>query len=271
MWIHRYGLYKVSPLGGSVVKNHPQFRSCRFDPWVQCPCLENPMHRGAWQAQSMGSHRDRRAWSDSAPSMSSLRLKSLRCSGTQTFMWVNVLNNTVWGTLAYQILEAYADTDKGGTAFMQENQGNYTEDVRKDPLEKRENSMQRVASVRTEDLKKRPFGWRITDDVCSPVVWIRLWKHISVILKIGIASLENGQSFLEKFSLPLFWIFVIVFSDINITGSWLNYSLLKVCDGRFWEYSYLRIMPGKEKNKSFWFHFTLILCALFIKKKKKIV
>ena len=218
----------------------------------------------------MGSQRDRRAWSDSAPSMPSLRLKSLQCSGTQTFMWVNVLSNTVWGTLAYQILEAYADTDKGGTTFMQENQGNYTEDVRTDPLEKRENSMQRVVSVRTEDLRQRPSsGWRLTDDVCSPVVWIGLWKHISVILKIGIASLENGQSFLEKFSLPLFWIFVIIFSDINITRSWLNYSLLKVYDGRFWEYSYLRIMPGKEKNKSFWFHFTLILlCALFIKKKK---
>lgn len=186
-------------------------------------------------------------------------------------MWVNVLSNTVWGTFAYQILEAYADTDKGGTAFMQENQGNYTEDVRKDPLEKRENSIQRVPSVRTGDLKKRPsFGWRITDDVCSPVVWIRLWKHISVILKIGIASLENGESFLEKFSLPLLWIFVIIFSDINITRSWLNYSLLKVYDSRLWQYSYLRIMPGKEKNKSFWFHFTLILlCALFIKKQNK--
>ena len=58
---------------------------------------------------------------------------------------------------------------------MQENQGNYTEDVRKDPLEKRENSMQRVVSVRTEDLRQRPSsGWRLTDDVCSPVVWIGL-------------------------------------------------------------------------------------------------
>ena len=39
--------------------------------------------------------------------------------------------NIVRGTLIYQILWAYGDTGKGGINFMQENQGNYTEDVRK--------------------------------------------------------------------------------------------------------------------------------------------
>ena len=75
-------------------------RRCEFDPWLgkipggghgsplQYSCLQNPMGRGAWRAQSMRSQRVRHNWSDLARGHTLTDMKvGLRWTGSKYAGW----------------------------------------------------------------------------------------------------------------------------------------------------------------------------------------